>query len=74
MIQALLGTEDEEFIDFIGLILIKLKYGPWDQKKGSGRISLVYPRKRIEAMKNAANDSIGIINRAFVTRISLSVF
>jgi len=51
LIHAVLGIEDEEFIDFIGLILIKLKYGPWDQKKGSGRISLVYPRKRIEAMK-----------------------
>jgi len=51
LVQAMIKTEDQEFIDFIGMILIKLKYGPWGQKKGCGRFSLLTPRKKIEAMK-----------------------
>ncbi len=50
LVKSIIDTKDQEFFDFIGLILIKLKYGAWEQKKGGGRISLFTPRKKIKEM------------------------
>ena len=54
IIQAIVEAKDQEFTDFLGKILLKLKYGAWDQKRA--RFSLYTPRKNILELKRGFSD------------------